>query len=70
MICFNPKEAEKDREDRNAIIANLEKKIRGRSLTKVLTGDAKRFCQIKADEVILNQDKIQKEARYDGKYVL
>jgi len=70
VICFNPQEADKDREDRDAIVANLERKLHGRTLSKVLTGDAKRFCRLCAGEAVLNQDKIAKEARYDGKYVL
>ena len=70
IICSNPEEGEKDRHDRDAIIANLEQKIKTGSLSRVLTGDAKRFCSIEAQRILLSQEKIQKEARYDGKYVL
>jgi len=70
IICYNPYEAEKDRKDRDKIIKNLQEKIKTGSLSKVLTGDAKRFCKIETRKIILNKEKIQREARYDGKYVL
>ena len=70
IICYNPYEAEKDRKDRDEIVKNLQEKIRTLSLKGVLTGDAKRFCKIEAKGITLNRKRIQKEARYDGKYVL
>ena len=70
LICSNPQEVVKDREDREAIIANLQHKIKTGSLSKVLTGDAKRFCHIDVEKVLINQAKVRNEARYDGKYVL
>ena len=70
IICYNPYQAEKDRKDREEIIKNLQKKIKTGSLSKVLTGDAKRFCKIETGKIILNRKKIQKEASCDGKYVL
>lgn len=70
IICYNPHEAEKDRQDRNEIIKNLQEKIKTGSLGRVLTGDAKRFCKIEAEKIIINKERIQKEARYDGKYIL
>jgi len=70
IICSNPEEREKDQHDRDAIIKNLEEKIKTGSLGRVLTGDAKRFLRIEAKRVVLNKERIKKEARYDGKYVL
>lgn len=70
LICYNPLEAEKDQKDRAEIINNLKGKIRTGSLGKVLTGDARRFCKIEAKRITINKEKIEKEARYDGKYVL
>ncbi len=70
IICSNPEEKERDRQERETIIKNLEEKIHTGSLARVLTGDAKRFLRIEAKRIILNKERIQKEARYDGKYVL
>jgi len=70
IICSNPEEEERDRQERDTIIKNLEEKIKTGSLSRVLTGDAKRFLRIEAKRVVLNKERIKKEARYDGKYVL
>ena len=70
IICYNPQEAERDKKIREKIIQNLEEKIRTGSLLRVLTGDARKFCKVETKGVTLNKEKIKKEARYDGKYVL
>jgi transposase len=70
VICYNPLEKEKDQKDREEIIEHLKEKIRTGYLGKVLTGDAKRFCKIETRKILIDQEKIQNEARYDGKYVL
>ena len=55
---------------------NLEGKIKSGSLKKVLKGDAQRYLKLENVRRIhgkrfsLNYEKIDKEARYDGKYVL
>lgn len=70
VLCFNPEEAKKDEEERKAIVKNLEEKIQSGSLRKVLTGDAQRYLKLEGEKFSLNYQKIEKEARYDGKYVL
>ena len=70
IICYNPLEAEKDRYDREEIIKNLKEKIKTGSLTRVLTGDAKKFCEVKTKGIAINEEKVEAEARYDGKFVL
>ena len=76
VLCFNPEEAKKDEEERKAIVKNLEEKIQSGSLRKVLTKDAQRYLKLEGDrqdasqKFSLNYQKIEKEARYDGKYVL
>jgi len=70
IICSNPEEKERDRQERETIIKNLEEKIHTGSLARVLTGDAKGFLRIEAKRIILNKERIQKEASCDGKYVL
>ena len=70
VLCFNPEEAKRDFEERKAIVDNLEEKIKSGSLKKVLTGDAQRYLKLEKKRFSLNYQKIEKEARYDGKYVL
>jgi transposase len=76
VLCFNPEEAKRDKEKRKIILANLQEKIKSGSLRGVLTGDAQRYLKLEGDRqdasqrFKLNHPKIEKEARYDGKYVL
>ena len=69
IICSKSQEAEKDRMERGLIIENLEKKIKTGCLSRILTGDAKRFCQAKEARITLSGERTEKEVRYDGKYV-
>lgn len=61
LICYNPEEAEKDRWNGDYIIKNIEEKIKTGMFSKVLTGDARRFCKIETGRITLNKEKIQKE---------
>ena len=70
VLCFNPEEAKRDAEERKAIVDNLGEKIKSGTLKKVLTGDAQRYLKLEKERFSLNYEKIEKEARYDGKYVL
>lgn len=70
VLCFNPEEAKRDAEERKVIVDNLEEKIKSGSLKKVLKGDAQRYLKLEKERFSLNYEKIEKEARYDGKYVL
>lgn len=70
ILCFNPEEAKRDAEERKVIVENLEGKIKSGSLKKVLKGDAQRYLKLEKERFSLNYEKIDKEVRYDGKYVL
>ncbi|MFQ5722509.1 MAG: IS1634 family transposase [Candidatus Aminicenantales bacterium] len=70
ILCFNPEEAKRDAEERKVIVDNLEEKIKGGSLKKVLKGDAQRYLKLERQKFTLDYQKIETEARYDGKYVL
>ena len=70
VVCLNEEEARKDAHDREAIVASLREQLKrgakslvgNRGYRKYLTRGKARF---EVDEA-----KIQKEARYDGKWVL
>ena len=72
MVCRNEAEAEKDRADRQAIVANLEKRLSGGD--KALIGNAghrrylRRTGTGKAFEI--DPGKLAEEARFDGAFVL
>ena len=72
IVCRNEAEAEKDRADRQAIVANLEKRLSGGD--KALVGNAcyrrylRRTGTGKAFEI--DAGKLAEEARFDGIFVL
>ena len=70
IICHNPQEAAKDEADRKAIVEGLEEELK--KGTKQLVGNRgyRRFLQVEKDAVRIDKRKVEKEARYDGKFVL
>jgi|SRR3990170_4599272 len=70
VVCVNEDQATKDRHDREAIVASLkdalkqgDKKLIGnRGYRKYVKASGTRFC--------IDEDKVQEEARFDGKWVL
>jgi transposase len=71
VVCYNPDEAEKDRHDRQAIIEKLEKKLKSGGVKALMSNRGyKRFLKVKKESAAIDRTKVQKDARYDGKYVL
>lgn len=72
VICHNPQEEERDRRDREKIIAAMREKIAGKSAKKLTSNRGyKRFLKTPpAGALVLDEAAIRKDARYDGKYVL
>ncbi|MDI6809966.1 MAG: IS1634 family transposase [Candidatus Eisenbacteria bacterium] len=72
IICHNPQEEERDRQDREKILSALRDKIVGQSAKK-LTGNRgyKRFLKTPPRGTIeIDEASAEQDARYDGKYVL
>ena len=70
IVCLNPKQARKDARDRQAIIDSLQEKIKSNPKSLIGNKGYRRYLKIEKDSVCINQDKIQWEARFDGKWVL
>jgi len=71
IVCFNPERAEKDRQDRQAILEKLGKKL-GRGSVKGLIGNVgyRRFLKAAKGAVEIDPKRVKDDERYDGKYVL
>jgi len=70
VVCFNPEEAQRDALVRQALLESLEVQLsKG---VKSLVGNAgyRRYLKVDKDAVSVDPQKVAKEARYDGKYVL
>ncbi len=70
IVCLNPKQARKDARDRQAIINSLEEKIKTNPKGLIGNKGYRKYLKIERDSVSINQDKIEWESRFDGKWVL
>jgi transposase len=71
IVCFNPERAEKDREHRERILERLEKKISTGKLASVIDNTHyKRFLRIKGEKPTIDEEKVKRDAQYDGMFVL
>lgn len=70
VVCLNPQETLKDEADRKAIVEALEDKLR--EGVKQLVGNRgyRRFLRVEKEAVTVDQEKVEAEAPYDGKFVL
>ena len=70
IVCFNPKQARKDVQDRQAIIESLKEKIKANPKGLIGNKGYRKYLKINRDTVSINQDKIDYDSRFDGKWVL
>jgi len=68
--CLNEKQARKDIADREAILESLEEKVHSNPRSLVGNKGYKKYLHIDKDSFTINHQKIQEEARYDGKWIL
>jgi len=70
IVCLNPRQARKDAQDREVIIASLKEKIKTGPKSLVGNRGYRKYLKIERNSVSLDQDKIEYESRFDGKWVL
>jgi len=70
IVCLNEKQARKDAADRQAIIDSLQEKLKTNPKSLVGNKGYRKYLKLEKDTVAVNQEKIEEEARYDGKWVL
>src|SRR6266852_1267391 len=70
IVCFNPDEAEKDRHDREAIVAALEKALAQGDKSLIGNKGFRRFVKTQGTRFTLDDAKITADTQYDGKWVL
>jgi transposase len=70
IVCMNEKQARKDVTDRQAIIDSLQEKLKSNPKSLVGNKGYRKYLNLEKDTVSVNQEKIEEEARYDGKWVL
>jgi transposase len=70
IVCLNEKQARKDAADRQAIVDSLQEKLTTSPKSLVGNKGYRKYLKLDRDTVSINQQKIEEEARYDGKWVL
>jgi transposase len=70
IVCHNPQEAAKDEADRKAIVESLEDGLKKGAKQLVGNRGYRRFLRMEKDAVSIDRNKVEEDARYDGKFVL
>ena len=70
IVCLNPRQARKDAQDREAIIDSLKDRIKTGPKSLIGNRGYRKYLKIERESVSIDQDKIEYESRFDGKWVL
>ena len=70
IVCLNPKQARKDAQDREIILESLEEKIRTDPKSLIGNKGYRKYLKIDRGSVRIDQDKVEYDSRFDGKWVL
>ena len=70
VVCLNVDQAKKDRLDREAVIASLNEALKAGDKSLVGNKGYRKFLRAGGKQFTVDEDKINDEARYDGKWVL
>jgi transposase len=70
VVCKNEDQAHKDRQEREAIVAALKDALAGGDKSLVGNKGYRRFLRATGERFRIDQDKVQEEERYDGKWAL
>ncbi len=71
VVCHNPQQAERDRDNRERVVASLREKLVGKTPKKAIHHRGyKRFLDTGGAVLAINEKAIEQDARYDGKWVL
>ena len=70
IVCLNEKQARKDAQDRQNIVASLKEQLKKGPKALVGNKGYRRYLKVDSDYVAIDEAKIEEESRYDGKWVL
>jgi transposase len=70
VVCVNEDQATKDRHDREAVVAALREALGHGDKSLVGNKGYRKYLRAGGQQFAVDEDKIQEEARYDGKWVL
>ena len=70
VVCQNEAQAEKDRQEREAIAEALRDALPGGDKSLVGNKGYRRFLRTSGERFSIDEDQLKEEARYDGKWLL
>jgi len=70
IVCLNSKQARKDAQDRKAIVESLQEQIKKGAKRLIGNKGYRKYLKVKGDSIVIDQDKVDSDARFDGKWVL
>ena len=70
VVCLNPDQVEQDRRDREAIVASLQDALKRGDKSLVGNKGYRLYLKTVGERFRIDEQKIEREARYDGKWVL
>lgn len=70
IVCLNPEEARKDKQTRAQILTELEEKLKGNIKGLIANRGYKRYLRMEKQALRIDYEKVKREDRFDGKFVL
>ena len=70
IVCLNTKQARKDVRDRQALIESLKEKIKRGPKRLIGNKGYRKYLRFSRGSVTIDQDKVEFDSRFDGKWVL
>jgi transposase len=70
LVCLNPREARKDAQDRQTLIEALKEKLKRDPKALIGNRGYRKYLKIDRDHIRIDPEKIEEDARFDGKWVL
>ena len=70
IVCLNPRQARKDKADRDIIVESLRDRIKSGAKTMIGNKGYRKYLQVTNGAIKINDSKVMEEERYDGKWVL
>jgi len=70
IVCLNPRQARKDKADRDMINESLKDRIKSGAKSMIGNKGYRKYLRVSKDTIRIDESKVKDEERYDGKWVL
>ena len=70
LVCLNPREARKDQQDRQILIEALKEKLKRDPKALIGNRGYRKYLKIDRDHIRIDPQKVEGDARFDGKWIL